>query len=230
LNTISAIIVAAGSGSRLNSTTPKQFLLLGKHSILYHSIQKYLKIPAVSEIIVVSAPDLIESAHMRAAIPPDSRIPIRVVAGGKERQDSVYNGLKAVAPDTTIVCVHDAVRPFISADHIQKSIRLCKKYDGAIVAVPTLNTLKECEQGLVSRTIDRSVIWQAQTPQTFRKDILIKAYDHALREKLTGTDDACFVEAIGGSIAIVEGSYWNIKITTSADLQIARAVHKKDIS
>ncbi len=213
----------------MNAATPKQFLRLGKHNVLYESIQRFLQIPAISEIIVVIAPEFLDSQYMQDSIPTESQIPIKVIAGGNRRQDSVYNGLNALASDCTIVCIHDGVRPFVQLEHIQKSINFCDDYDGAIVAAPSLNTLKECHQGIITETVDRNVIWQAQTPQTFRKDILIKAYDHAIQEQLTATDDSWFVEKIGGKITIVEGSNWNIKITGPTDLLVAQAIHEKEM-
>ena len=213
----------------MDSATPKQFLKLGDHSILYYSIQRYLNIPTVAEIIVICAAELLNSKSLTDAIPADAMSRVSVIPGGKRRQDSVYNGLNSIAADTDIVCIHDAVRPFVALESIQNSIDLCRDYDGAIVAAPSLNTLKECQKGLITSTIDRATIWQAQTPQTFRKDILVRAYEYAIQHNMTATDDASFVEAIGGKIAIVEGSNWNIKITDPTDLLVARAIHEKEI-
>ncbi len=222
MKSTSAIIVAAGSGTRMKSSVPKPFLTLDNNTILYHTIQRFLPVADISEIIIVTSSQLLASEYLRVSIPKSAPIPIRTIAGGKRRQDSVFNGLQTVNPDSTIVCIHDGVRPFIDPGTIARTIELCDQYDGAIVAVPSTNTLKEIQDQRIVKTIDRDIIWQAQTPQTFRKDILINAYKQAFRAKVTGTDDASFVEQIGGRIAIVAGGPQNIKITSQHDLLIAQ--------
>lgn len=227
LKSTSAIIVAAGSGTRMKSSVPKPFLALDNNTILYHTIQRFLPVADILEIIIVTSSQLLTSECLRASIPKSAPISIRTIAGGKRRQDSVYNALQAVNPDSTIVCIHDGVRPFIHPDTIARTIKLCDLYDGAIVAVPSINTLKQIQDQLIVKTIDRDIIWQAQTPQTFRKDILINAYKQAFRHNITGTDDASLIEQTGGRIAIVEGSPWNIKITGRQDLFIAQSILDK---
>lgn len=227
MKSTSVIIVAAGSGTRMKSSVPKQFLTLDNNTILYHTIQRFLPVADISEIIIVTSSQLLTSEYLRVSIPKSATIPIRTIAGGKRRQDSVYNGLQAVNSNSTIVCIHDGVRPFIDPETIARTIKLCDQYDGAIVAVPSTDTLKEIQDHLIVKTIDRDIIWQAQTPQTFRKDILINAYKQASRTNVTGTDDASLVEQIGGRIAIVEGSPQNIKITCRQDLFIAQSTLEK---
>ena len=212
----------------MNLSTPKQFLGLGNHTVLFHSIQRFLNLPSIIEIIVVCPLKYIDSASLRDSIPSSVSIPITLVVGGKQRQESVVNGLNAVNTDASIVCIHDGVRPLVHPDLIQKSIDLCKKYDGAIIAARSINTLKEVSAGTIIRTLDRNTIWQAQTPQTFRKTVIKHAYDHARKNRLTATDDADFVEAIGGNIAVVESSSWNIKITGPDDLLIAQTLLEKE--
>jgi len=230
MKTVSVIIVAAGSGTRMNSSIPKQFLSLGDHTVLYHSIRQFLSIPSVIEIITVGPPDFLHSNHLRDSIPPRTSIPITIVAGGKQRQESVLNGLNAVSTDASIICIHDGVRPLIQPLLIQKSIDLCEKYDGAIIAARSINTLKEVADSTIVRTVNRDTIWLAQTPQTFRKAVLIKACEHALTNSLSATDDAGFVEAIGGKVAVVESNALNIKITSPDDLLIAQTLLKKEMS
>lgn len=229
LKNISAVIVAAGSGTRLNSAVPKQFLKLDEHPVLYHSIQKFLAVSAISEIIIAVARQYRESQYLFDSIPKETNTQIKIILGGERRQDTVYNALQALRPETEIVCIHDSVRPFIEPQLICQTIDYCQQYDGAIVAVPVVDTLKEVQNQQIVRTLDRQVVWQAQTPQTFRKDIILKAYSQALYEAgdNTVTDDAGLVEKYGGLIRIVGGSYLNLKITTSADLEIARSLLKK---
>jgi len=228
MKSTSAIIVAAGSGTRMKSSVPKPFLTLDNNTVLYHTIKRFLQVADISEIIIATSSQMLSSEYLRVSIPKSASIPIRAIAGGKQRQDSVYNGLQAVNPDSIIVCIHDGVRPFIDPDTIKSTIELCNQYDGAIVAVPSTNTLKEIHDQLIVKTIDRDIIWQAQTPQTFRKDILINAYKQAFRTNITGTDDASLVEQSGGRIRTVAGSLRNIKITCQHDLLIAQLLLEKE--
>ncbi|MGC9363112.1 MAG: 2-C-methyl-D-erythritol 4-phosphate cytidylyltransferase [Fidelibacterota bacterium] len=227
---VSALIVAAGRGTRMKSNLPKQFLPLDDRTVLFHSLHKFLALSIISEIILIVPPEFLHSQLLRDSIPASARIPVIPVAGGALRQESVQNGLRAVDPRSTIVCIHDGVRPLIQPALIQKSIDLCTDYDGAVIAARIVNTLKEVVDGLVMRTLDRNQIWQVQTPQTFRKDVITAAYNNATGKQLTATDDAFFVEALGGRLAIVESTPWNIKITSPDDLLIARALLKKDSS
>lgn len=214
----------------MNSSTPKQFLRLGRHTVLFHSIHRFLLLPSILEIIIIGPLDYLNSKFLQDSIPRSTSVPIRIIAGGSQRQESVINGLNAVSSDASIICIHDGVRPLVRPDLIQKSIDLCEKYDGAIIAARSINTLKEVSAGTVVRTLDRSSIWQAQTPQTFRKTVIKKAYEHAFNNKLNATDDSDFVEAIGGSVAIVENTSWNLKITSPDDLIIAQALLEKEMS
>ncbi len=231
LKNISAVIVAAGSGTRLNSAVPKQFLKLDEHTVLYHSIQKILAVSTISEIIIAVAQQYRESQYLSDSIPKETNTRIKITSGGARRQDTVYNALRALQPETEIVCIHDSVRPFIEPDLIRKTIECCQEYDGAIVAVPSVDTLKEVQNQQIVRTLDRQNVWHAQTPQTFPKDTILRAYSQALEGDWdnTVTDDANLLEKYGGRICIVEGSYLNLKITTSADLEIARMLLKKGL-
>jgi len=213
----------------MNSSVPKQFLTLGGKTVLYHTLQKFLKTPAISEIIIVVAPEMTDSELLRISLPLSSSKPIHIVVGGKRRQDSVYNGLRAVDPKAAIVSIHDAVRPFIRPETVSIAIDLCSQYDGVIVAAPTTNTLKEVHDHLIVKTVSRELIWQAQTPQTFRLEILLKAYNQAYRDSITVTDDAGLVERIGGKIRVIEGDSWNIKITSRQDLIVAQSILEKGL-
>jgi len=231
LKNISAVIVAAGSGTRLNSTVPKQFLKLDEHTVLYHSIQKFLAVSTISEIIIAVAQQYRESPYLFDSIPKESNTKIKIISGGARRQDTVYNALQALQPETEIICIHDGVRPFIDPELIRQTIECCQECDGAIVAVPAVDTLKEVQNQQIVRTLDRQKVWHAQTPQTFQKEIILKAYSQALEGDWdnTVTDDASLIEKYGGRICIVAGNYLNLKITTSADLEIARMLLKKGL-
>lgn len=214
----------------MKSDLPKQFLLLDDRTVLFHSIQKFLSLAVISEIILVVPPEFLNSQLLQESIPASAPIPVIPLAGGALRQESVQNGLRAVDPHSAIICIHDGVRPLIQPALIQKSIDLCTDYDGAVIAARSVNTLKEVADGSIVRTLDRNQIWQVQTPQTFRKDVITAAYNNANGIQPTATDDAFFVEALGGRLAIVESTPWNIKITSPDDLLIARALLKKDLS
>jgi len=151
----------------------------------------------------------------------------QLVIGGEERQDSVYEALQAVDKSSEIVVVHDGVRPFVKPETIEGSIELCRKEGAVVVAVPVVFTVKEVEQGKVVRTLDRSRIWEVQTPQTFRYPLLMEAYRRAYQDGYRATDDAALVERLGHPVAVLEGDRWNIKITTPEDLKLAEWILSK---
>jgi 2-C-methyl-D-erythritol 4-phosphate cytidylyltransferase len=150
-----------------------------------------------------------------------------LVMGGKERQDSVYNGLKSLDATAGVVLVHDAARPFIKVETIHKLVDAASKEGGAIVAVPVKDTIKKATQGRVAETVERSSLWAVQTPQAFRVEILLEAHDQAAKGKFIGTDESSLVERLPHPVAIIEGDYDNIKLTTPEDLYFAEAILRK---
>jgi 2-C-methyl-D-erythritol 4-phosphate cytidylyltransferase len=143
--------------------------------------------------------------------------PVKVVAGGTRRQDSVKNSIDVSDSHSTLVCIHDAARPFVTEDLIQRSISACEFADGAVVGVPSKDTVKFSENGLIKETLDREKIWLAQTPQCFHKNKLLQALYNAEKENLIGTDESALMEAMGFSIKLVDGESNNFKITTKDD-------------
>jgi 2-C-methyl-D-erythritol 4-phosphate cytidylyltransferase len=225
LGRVVAVIPAGGSGTRMGADVPKQFLPLGGVPMLLHSLRAFDRAPSVDTVILVVQRD----ERRRALTDVIERYGVKkvqkVIAGGETRQQSVYNGLKETDPDVEIVVVHDAVRPFVTDDLIEQSIEAARKGSGAIVAVPMKDTPKQA--GLdrqIQRTLDRNNLWMAQTPQTFRRDVLLEAYEKAAIEHLQATDDAALVERLGHKVGIVAGTWENIKITTPEDLIIAEAI------
>lgn len=219
-----AIIPAAGSGSRLGGQIPKQFLEIAGAPILAHTISRFVECDDIGAVAVALPADRIDEfrARNRGA---RSIKPIFYVNGGAERSDSILNALEAVAElKPEIAAVHDAVRPFVTAAQISAVIAKAKEVGAAILALPATDTIKEVENGLIQRTIDRRHIWRAQTPQAFRYELLMQANREAraagLPSALT-TDDSLLVERLGVPVAIVEGSPNNIKITTPEDLLLA---------
>lgn len=223
---VGAIIAAAGEGKRFNSTggeTKKQFAELGGEPLVLRSVRIFSESPIVDEILaVVSESDLEKCDRLLESTRGVGRVTI--IEGGAHRQESVYNGFSHIRDRVEVVVIHDAARPFLNRDWIAETVELASSYDGAVVAVPATDTLKACKDGLINETVDRTTIWQAQTPQTFTVEVLGAAFDDARTHGITGTDEAQLVEAVGGQIAIVEGSRFNLKVTNSSDMALAEAV------
>lgn len=201
---------------------PKQFLELFGKPILAHSIEALSQVPFLSAIFMVVPEDFIESARSIALELTPGGPPINIVAGGAERQDSVYNGIKCLPPECGWVMIHDGVRPFASAELISSIHDGAKKTGASIAAVCATDTVKRVRDGAVRETLVRDEIWLVQTPQVFRKDIILAAYQEAIRLGWSGTDDASFVERIGVPVTIVPGEKTNIKVTTPDDLEWAK--------
>jgi 2-C-methyl-D-erythritol 4-phosphate cytidylyltransferase/2-C-methyl-D-erythritol 2,4-cyclodiphosphate synthase len=219
---VSAIIAAAGHGRRLGAAVPKQMLEIGGRPILLRSIEALAAHPQVAEVVVVLPPDVAAGppAWLSAAGPK-----VRLVAGGERRQDSVANGFDRVAASAEIVLVHDAARPFVTADLITRSIEGAARHGAAIAALPASDTVKRADSSsgspIVAQTIPREQVFLAQTPQAFRRDILAAAIALG-RSGIEATDEAALAERAGHAVHIVEGDAGNVKITTTADLESAR--------
>lgn len=214
---VSAIIAAAGAGRRLGAAQPKQLLDIGGGSMLQHSLAAFLGHPRVSEVIVVLP------AGAGAALPGGTATPARVrtVEGGPRRQDSVANAFDAVAPSADVVLIHDAARPFVSAALIDRTIDAAAEHGAAIAALPSRDTVKRVDRGVITDTIPRDTIYLAQTPQGFRRDVLAKAVALG-RAGVDATDEAALAERAGSQVHVVEGDPGNVKITTAQDLDAAR--------
>lgn len=226
-----AIITAAGLGKRMNAAGPKQYLELNGKPILVHTLEKFAKAKLVDGIIIVS--DKSSLFMVKDAILgkfPCKKV-IKVVEGGEKRQDSVYFGLKEVPASTEVVAIHDGVRPFVTPELIDKSIEEARTHGACMIAIPVKDTIKRVdEEGRVVETVERAGLWRAQTPQTFRHDILTQAFEKAFKEGFYGTDDASLVERLDKEIYILAGDERNIKITTPEDLAIASSFINNDKS
>ena len=217
---VTAIIAAAGRGTRVGGDLPKQLLSLGDATILQRTVSAFDRCVRVDEIVLVVPPGLIGGPEL-AGTPEGT--PLRVVAGGARRQDSVANGFVAAAASQIIV-VHDAARPFCSSDLIIRTIEAASQHGAAIAALAVHDTLKQRSAGTgryVGRTLARERIVQAQTPQAFRTDVLADAIRLG-RQGENATDESVLAEQAGHRVALVEGDPWNIKITTERDLTVAR--------
>lgn len=224
----SAIVVAAGSGSRMNACINKQYLLLSGKPILAHTLEVFEGSFFVSEIIVVINREEHEQFE-DCILKPYKFAKIKaVVDGGATRQESVFNGLAKVSDGIEIVAVHDGARPFVTLDIIKDSIDIAAISGAACVGVPAKDTIKQVNQsGIVEKTLERATLWSIQTPQVFSKIILKKAHRKAIADGFIGTDDCSLVERLGQPVQMVMGSYSNIKITTPEDLAFAEILVKK---
>ncbi|HID95161.1 MAG TPA: 2-C-methyl-D-erythritol 4-phosphate cytidylyltransferase [Candidatus Latescibacteria bacterium] len=222
MSEVTAIIAAAGAGRRMGPGPPKQLLELGGRPILIHTLQAFEQCEQVDDIIVVVSREIYDFCTER--IPPHFPKVKRIVTGGERRQDSVYEGLKAVEDGTKIVVIHDGTRPFITPQEISESIRLCRQAKAVVVAVRVKDTIKSVVNGAVKETLDRNRLWAAQTPQTFEFPLILRAYQEAYGEGFYSTDDSALVERLGYKVEVLEGSYRNIKITTPEDLILAKRI------
>jgi len=217
-----AIIVAGGKGKRMHKRISKLFLLLNKEPIIYYTLNTFQNCKNINKIILVIRP---EDRNKYESIIKKNNFKkiIKIIDGGLERQDSVYNGIKAIdkAENEDIVLIHNAVNPFIDEATINNCINAAKKYGAAVVGFPAKDTIKVIEDGFVKQTIDRRLLWQIQTPQAMKYFLAKKAFERAYADKFYGTDDVSLVERIGGSVKIVYCPRENIKITDPHDLAYA---------
>lgn len=220
---VGVVIPAAGQGKRMGTKESKQFLLFHQKPIFLHTIEVFENHPEVDEIVVVVRETEIERTKRLIKEHGIKKVS-KVVAGGRERQESVFMGLKAITTD--LVLVHDAVRPFVTEKAITRLISEIRDYDAAILAVPMKDTVKKVEQNCVFGTLQRNQLWSVQTPQGFRRELLMKAHKEAEKNNDFATDDSALVEKLGVNVRVVDGEYTNIKITTPEDLIFAEAIYQ----
>jgi 2-C-methyl-D-erythritol 4-phosphate cytidylyltransferase len=220
---VTVIFPAAGQGHRMQAGINKVFLELMGKPILVRTLLTFSQCPLVDGLVVVVVPEEMEFIKRMLKMVTGLK-PYKVVAGGSERQYSIYNGLSYVDPKTDIILVHDAARPLVSQTVIKAVINEAVASGAAIAAVPEKNTVKIVSQDhVVKKTPDRTSVWAVQTPQGFQRDIIIRAYQKAQEDGFLGTDDASLVERMGIPVKVVESEYRNIKVTTPEDLIIAEA-------
>jgi len=222
---VSAIIVAAGKGIRMEGTMRKQYLDLSGRPVLAHSIMTFDSCSLVDEIFLVIPREDVEYCQKKIISLLDLKNHINLVHGGDKRQDSVYNGLKAITKNTETVVIHDGVRPFIQPEDLKECILVSKKYGACILGTPASDTLKRVNKSdIIETTLSRENIWLAETPQAFKYDLILNAHETARRDGYVGTDDASLVERMGKDVKIINGGRFNIKITKKEDLVIAKAM------
>ena len=225
---IVALIAAAGKGRRMNSRISKPFIPVSGKPILAYTIDKFEKCKSIDKIYLIVSPEEKEICHKNIILKYNFSKVQELVDGGDTRQDSIYNGLKALDRDTDIVVIHDGARPLVEETIIQDSIEKAQKYGAAIAAIPIKDTVKKSDNNFyISKTLNREEIWRAQTPQTFKYDIILPAYHQAYKDKYLATDDAAIVEKYGHKVKLIIGPEENIKITTPFDLIVAEVFLKK---
>jgi 2-C-methyl-D-erythritol 4-phosphate cytidylyltransferase len=214
-----AIIPAAGTGKRMESGVSKQYLDLEGVPILVRTLEIFEKATSVDAVFLIVPAGDVDAIRRDTVIPHRLAKVRKILPGGKERQDSVKAGIDALGPDTEIVVIHDAVRPFITGELIGASVEGARTFGAVSLGVPVKDTVKSVEpDGWVEHTMERSKLWLTQTPQAFRRDIIREAYRRAFAEGVYATDDASLVERIGIRVRMIPGTYENIKITTPGDL------------
>ncbi|MGE5197310.1 MAG: 2-C-methyl-D-erythritol 4-phosphate cytidylyltransferase [Deltaproteobacteria bacterium] len=229
MSRITAIVLAAGKGRRFKTKVSKPLAKINAKPILIYSLQVFDKHPCVSDVIVVA-----NAGNRKKILAAIKGYRIKkagvVVLGGRRRQDSVINGLKMLGPRADFVLIHDSARPFIKKGAVSLVMKAAESCGAAVLGVPVKYTIKEAQssklkaqnKNFVKKTLDRSRLWEIQTPQIFKKEIILRAYRRFGHSEVT--DDASLVEKLGNAVSVVMGSYSNIKITTPEDLAIAEAI------
>lgn len=224
---VTSIIVAAGKGTRMGLKQKKQYLYLNNKPLLIHTLEIMERQMEIKDVILVVPEEDIDFCKSLCRKYNLKKI-VMIVAGGKTRGESVYNGLQAVPEYSQLVVVHDGARPFLSKDVLHNAILAGQEYGAAVVAVPVKDTIKEVSQErFVQKTLNRQLLWAVQTPQVFKKKILLKCYEKAFVDNISGTDDASIVEYYNHPVKIILGRYDNIKITTKEDLALAQFILKQ---
>jgi 2-C-methyl-D-erythritol 4-phosphate cytidylyltransferase len=225
--TIVAVVPAAGSGKRFGPGGDKTLRALAGVPVILRVLATFQSVGIVDEIIPVMKRNEMKAASELFVDAGVSKVR-RIAEGGKERQDSVYNALRLIQAEESVVVIHDGARPLVDADLIQRAVEefLVHPCDGVVPGVPVKDTIKEVEKHIVKKTPAREYLYAIQTPQVFSLATLRLAYERAAEEKIHSTDDASLVERCGGVIRVIEGSHQNIKITTPEDLVMAEALLK----
>jgi 2-C-methyl-D-erythritol 4-phosphate cytidylyltransferase len=230
MNRVTAILPAAGLGTRMGGEKPKQFLELDGVPLLVFTLRRLAACPAITDFVLATRAEEMESVTATVASENLGR-PIRVVRGGDTRQDSVTNALMEVPPEADLILVHDAVRPLVTRGQIERVIAEADVCDAAILGIPAMDTVKEVKRAtphggaadvaLITATIPRERVVLAQTPQVFRASLLLEAFARARQDGVTASDEAGLVERLGRDVHVVVGSERNLKITRPGDLELA---------
>ena len=219
---VAVIIPAGGTGKRFGQ--PKQFVSLAGWPVLAHTLIRFEQTSAIDSIIVVAPYEQVDEVRESIVAPLGFIKPVQVVAGGETRQASVYQGFLALGDEVDLVVIHDGVRPLVKVTAIEEVVAAAREFGGAILALKVRDTLKRVSGGVVQNTLDRTEIWQAQTPQAFRRAWLAEALCTAKRDGFVGTDESVLMERMGRSVRVVAGDAENLKITMPEDLVLAETL------
>jgi 2-C-methyl-D-erythritol 4-phosphate cytidylyltransferase len=224
-----ALVVAAGTGDRFGGTLPKQFVDLAGKPVVLHCLELFERCDLIDEIVLVVPEDYLVYASTEIVDKSGLKKVHKITAGGETRQESVHAGLSACHPGGDLVVIHDAVRPLLRMTHLRETIEKAAETGAAIMAVPSKESVKLVEDNTIVRTLVRDTVWIAQTPQVFRYDSILDAHNRAEAAGNEATDDAQLYEQYYGAVAVVRGSYDNIKITTAADLILAEELTREQV-
>ena len=227
MNHVTAILPAAGLGTRMGADTPKQFLSLDGVPLLLFTLRRLAACAAIADFVIATRNEEVDSVAAGVAMENLGR-PVRVIRGGATRQDSVANALTEISTNTDLILVHDAVRPLVTVEQIERVIAEANACDAAILGIPAMDTVKEVKRAslpadvaLVTATIPRERVVLAQTPQVFRASLLLEAFGRAKQDGVSASDEAGLVERIGRDVHVVAGSERNLKITRPGDMELA---------
>ena len=208
---------------RLGSDVPKAFVKIAGRTMLYYTLDTIRQVSSISEV-VIAIPNGFENAARAEVAASGLDVPVKITVGGIERQDSVRIALELTSAESDLVIVHDAARPLATPAIFEACLIAATRVGAAIAAIPVSDTLKRVTDSAITATIARADLWQAQTPQAFRRELLVAAHQRAVSEKIVATDDADLVERTGARVEVVAASTENIKITTRSDLAIVEAI------
>jgi 2-C-methyl-D-erythritol 4-phosphate cytidylyltransferase len=223
---VTAIVAAAGEGQRMGSSIPKPYLALAGRPMILRTLDRCFEAGSITEIILVVAVN--ELRHCEALLNGDPALrdcSWRLQSGGATRQESVKRGLEMINDKTEIVVIHDAARPLVSPSLIDRCVKLTSKKGAVVVGVPVRDTIKIVSKDhWIKSTLDRTGLWEIQTPQVFRKDLIVEAHHSAAQAEIQATDDATLVERIGQPVFVIAGDRSNLKITVAEDITLAEAL------
>jgi len=219
---VGAIIPAAGRGKRIGASVPKQFLEIQGRPLLHHTLMVFASCKLIDYVVLVMP--RADMDEMGEDWLNKYEIVRKVVVGGEQRQDSVYNGFSSLEEGTDIVVVHDGVRPFTTPQMIIATVEAAQQHGAAITAIPVSDTVKQAADGFVIQTVSRDGLWRVQTPQAFQYGLLQQAFKKAKKDSYYGTDEGSLVEYLGERVKIVPGSELNIKITRKEDLVLGESL------
>jgi len=220
----SAIILAAGNSTRMGKNINKQFIKLFDKEVIYYTVKTFEESELIDEIILVVKEE--EINDFKILIEKYNFRKIKITVGGNSRKESVYNGLKEISEKSKNVLIHDGARPFLKEEYLNKVLDELEVEEAVILAVKTKDTIKSIRNGYIVNTLKRSELINVQTPQGFKKDKILKAYEYGVSNNIEATDDSQLVEKLGIRVKVIYGDYDNIKITTEEDIKFGEIILK----